>query len=82
VTISNSSKPRGRLCGNPRRSARQKFAFAASTESIKCSEKKVGMGELAVTDAIPMGISVLAPDGTTLYVNRLALDRIGVPWTR
>jgi len=40
------------------------------------------MGELAVTDAIPMGISVLAPDGTTLYVNRLALYRIGVPWTR
>jgi len=40
------------------------------------------MGELAVTDAIPMGISVLAPDGTKLYVNRLALDRIAVPWTR
>src|SRR5262245_45250330 len=33
---------------------------------------------LAVTDAIPIGISVLAPDGTTLYVNRLALERIGV----
>jgi formate hydrogenlyase transcriptional activator len=34
--------------------------------------------ELAITDAIPIGISVLAPDGTTLYVNRVALDRIGV----
>jgi formate hydrogenlyase transcriptional activator len=34
--------------------------------------------DLTLTDAIPIGISVLAPDGTTLYVNRLALDRIGV----
>src|SRR5579871_3589316 len=33
--------------------------------------------EKALLDAIPIGISVLAPDGTTLYVNRLALDRIG-----
>lgn len=33
---------------------------------------------LTITDAIPIGISVLAPDGTTLYVNQLALDRIGV----
>jgi formate hydrogenlyase transcriptional activator len=31
-----------------------------------------------ITDAIPIGISVLAPDGTTLYVNRLALDRVGL----
>src|SRR5215469_1172134 len=35
-------------------------------------------GDLTITDAIPIGISILAPDGTTLYVNRLALDRIGV----
>jgi len=34
--------------------------------------------DLTVTDAIPVGISVLAPDGTTLYVNRIALDRIGL----
>ena len=33
---------------------------------------------LTITDAIPIGISVLAPDGTTLYVNRAALDRIGL----
>ena len=33
--------------------------------------------DLTITDAIPIGMSVLAPDGTTLYVNRLALDRIG-----
>ena len=34
--------------------------------------------DLTITDAIPIGISVLAPDGTTLYVNRRALDRIGL----
>src|SRR5262250_2077332 len=34
--------------------------------------------DLTVTDAIPVGISVLAPDGTTLYVNRIALDRVGL----
>ena len=34
--------------------------------------------DLTITDAVPIGISVLAPDGTTLYVNRVALDRIGV----
>jgi formate hydrogenlyase transcriptional activator len=33
--------------------------------------------EKALLDAIPIGISVLAPDGTTLYVNRPALDGIG-----
>src|SRR5215467_4631880 len=31
-----------------------------------------------ITDAIPIGISILAPDGSTLYVNQPALDRIGV----
>lgn len=30
-----------------------------------------------VTDAIPIGISVLAPDGATLYVNKWSLDHIG-----
>ena len=34
--------------------------------------------DLTITDGIPIGIAVLAPDGTTLYVNRLALDRLGV----
>jgi len=33
---------------------------------------------LTITDAIPIGISVLAPDGATLYVNRMALDRTGL----
>ena len=34
--------------------------------------------DLTIIDAIPIGISVVAPDGSTLYVNRLALDRGGV----
>jgi len=33
---------------------------------------------LAITDAFPIGISVLAPDGTILYVNRRALGRTGL----
>ncbi len=33
---------------------------------------------LTITDAVPIGISVLSPDGTTLYMNQLALDRVGV----
>ena len=31
-----------------------------------------------ITDAIRQSISVLAPDGTTLYVNQVALDRTGL----
>jgi formate hydrogenlyase transcriptional activator len=31
-----------------------------------------------ITDAIPIAISILAPDGKPLYVNRMALDRVGV----
>jgi formate hydrogenlyase transcriptional activator len=31
---------------------------------------------LTITDAMPIGISVLAPDGTALYANRLAPDRL------
>ena len=51
-----------------------------STNDSGASEEKVRQEgvDLTITDAIPIGISVLAPDGTTLYVNRPALDRIGV----
>src|SRR5690348_4673130 len=45
---------------------------------MKTSESLERAVDLTITDAIPIGISVLAPDGTTLYLNRLALDRIGV----
>jgi formate hydrogenlyase transcriptional activator len=49
-------------------------------DEIKRPEQNVAHdgSDLTVTDAIPIGISVLAPDGTTLYVNRLALERLGL----
>ena len=48
--------------------------------ALNSSEQVAGSdtADLAVIDAIPIGISVLAPDGTTLRVNRLALNLIGV----
>jgi formate hydrogenlyase transcriptional activator len=51
-----------------------------STNDRGTSEQKVhqDVGDLTIIDAIPIGISVLAPNGTTLYMNRLALDRIGL----
>jgi len=51
------------------------------TNDSETSDEKPCLNEadlFTITDAIPIGISVLAPDGTTLYVNRHALDRIGV----
>ena len=47
------------------------------SEAPKQSGPQQGV-DLTITDAIPIGISVLAPDGTTLYVNRLALEQIGL----
>ena len=50
-----------------------------STNDSTSSAQKLRLPEaelLTVTDAIPIGISVLAPDGTTLHVNRMALDRL------
>jgi formate hydrogenlyase transcriptional activator len=51
-----------------------------STNDRGTSEQKVhqDVGDLTIIDAIPIGIWVLAPNGTTLYMNRLALDRIGL----
>src|SRR6516164_3840239 len=51
-----------------------------STNDRGPSEQKVhqGVDDLTITDAIPVGISVLAPDGTILYVNSLTLDLIGL----
>jgi len=45
---------------------------------MKTGDSQDRATDLTFTDAIPIGISVLAPDGTTLYVNRLALDNVGV----
>src|SRR5215470_4081688 len=65
---------------------RTRFLAAGSSDSRMStnergpSDQKVhqGVGDLAITDAIPVGISVLAPDGTILYVKCLALDLIGL----
>ena len=48
---------------------------------IKCSEQKLRQEQAdlrTITDAIRQSIVVLAPDGTTLYANRVALDHTGV----
>jgi len=48
---------------------------------IKCSVQKLRQEEAdlrTITDAIRQSIVVLAPDGTTLYANRVALDHTGV----
>jgi len=44
------------------------------------SEQKVGQQavDLSTTDAIPIDITVLADDGTVLYVNQFAIDRLGL----
>jgi PAS domain S-box-containing protein len=50
-----------------------------STSDSKPSEQKSPKGglDLTITEAIPIGITVLRPDGTTLYMNQRALDGIG-----
>jgi formate hydrogenlyase transcriptional activator len=49
------------------------------SQSPGASDQKLGQKvDLTITDAIPIGIAVLASDGTTLYMNHLALDRMGV----
>jgi formate hydrogenlyase transcriptional activator len=48
---------------------------------LKCSEQEVRENEAdlrTITDAIRQSIVVLAPDGTTLYANRVALDHTGL----
>ena len=65
----NSAEPEAAGCG-----------FTGSSDSTMnsndsaLSEEKFRPHDadlLTITDAIPIGISVLAPDGTTLYVNRV-----------
>ena len=61
---------------------RSRFSHVGSSDSAMSTNDSASRAslepDLTITDAIPIGISVLAPDGTTLYVNRVALDRIGV----
>jgi len=50
-------------------------------DDTKCSEQKLRQEEAdlrTITDAIRQSIVVLAPDGTTIYANRVALDRTGL----
>ena len=56
------------------------MASPENPNEIKGSEQKIGPDgvDLTITDAIPIAISVLAPDGTPLYINQMALDRVGV----
>src|SRR5215471_3533516 len=47
----------------------------------RCAEQKLRQDEgdlRTITDAIRQSIVVLAPDGTTLYANRVALDQTGL----
>jgi len=48
---------------------------------LKCSEQKLRQEEAdlrTITDAIRQAVVVLAPDGTTLYANRVALEISGL----
>jgi formate hydrogenlyase transcriptional activator len=55
--------------------------ISTDIHDLKCSEQKVRENEMdlrTITDAIRQAIVVLAPDGTTLYANRVALDHTGL----
>ncbi len=53
--------------------------FERKTNGSILDPQIVGEAEdLTITDGIPIAISVLAPDGTVLYINRMARDRVGV----
>ncbi|MDP8982663.1 MAG: sigma-54-dependent Fis family transcriptional regulator [Acidobacteriota bacterium] len=57
------------------------FGINADIDDRKRAEQKLREDEAGVrtiTDAIRQSIVVLAPDGTTLYANRVALDRTGL----
>ena len=69
-----------------RRSAMSKGNSSAGVRSTPTSMRinalsrsvRSDASDLTIIDAIPIGILVLAPDGTTLYVNRMALERVGL----
>ena len=52
----------------------------SESQNVTPFQQKAGQGEvdLTITDAIANAIVVLAPDGTTLYANRVALDLSGI----
>jgi PAS domain S-box-containing protein len=51
-----------------------------STNDSESSQQKVRQEDvdLTITDAIPVDITVLAADGTVLFVNQYTLDRLGL----
>jgi formate hydrogenlyase transcriptional activator len=57
------------------------YGINTDIDDSKCIEQKLRQNEedlRTITDAIRQSIVVLAPDGTTLYANRVALDRTGL----
>src|SRR5262249_34116508 len=57
------------------------YGISIDIHDRKCNEQKLRQDEQqfrTITDAIRQSIVVLAPDGTTLYANRVALDQTGV----
>jgi formate hydrogenlyase transcriptional activator len=57
------------------------YGINTDIDDRKCAEQKVRQDEgdlRRITDAIRQSIVVLAPDGTTLYANQVALDQTGL----
>ena len=57
------------------------YGINTEIHDLKCSEQKLrqeGADLRTITDAIRQVIVVLAPDGTTLYANRVALEKTGL----
>jgi formate hydrogenlyase transcriptional activator len=50
------------------------YGISADIDDRKCAERDLRN----ITDVIRQSIVVLAPDGTTIYANRVALDRTGL----
>jgi len=57
------------------------YGISIDIDDRKCAEQKLRQNEedlRTITDAIRQTIVVLAPDGTTIYANRVALDLTGL----
>ena len=57
------------------------YGLNTDSDDRKCAEQKLRKDEAdlrTITDAIRQSIVVLAPDGTTIYANRVALDLTGL----